>query len=140
MTVAQLKNFQREIASAEKIVMQRKMDAAEAAEISTEDLLASLKRELRSVSVAGWGKVFYYYPLSIEEYLALQARTSADGSMTATGIAQTIVDLARKGDGTPKFTAEHVGMLTQAAPDRLTRLAKAVVQLYNVRAESLEKK
>jgi hypothetical protein len=115
-------NFKKELAEAESVAAQRRA----AADLSAEDILASLKRELRSVSDPVFGTV-YYYPLSVSEYFAFRSKVDADDSMTALNMAKSIVEFARNKDGSLKFKPEHATALLDAPPAAVYKLASTLI-------------
>jgi hypothetical protein len=139
MTVAQLANFQRELAQAEKIAERRRIIAA-APEIPAEQILSGFKRELVPANVEGFGVVYYYHPLSIAEHFAVQSKLTEDGAMTAAGMVETLIALVRSSDGAPKFNDSHFKALMDAPTASVAALAKTVIRSHRVSMESVEKK
>jgi hypothetical protein len=136
MTNVAALNFSKELADAEKIAADRRATP----ELSAEDILAGFKRELRSVAVAGFGTVYYYYPLSIAEYFDFRSKIEEDDAMTARNMVNSIISFARNSDGSLKFKPEHADALLQAPPDSVTKLATTVIGSHRFSVASAEKK
>lgn len=139
MSTAQAVSYQDELAAARATAAARRKELAEAPEMSVDDILAGFKRELDSVSVPGFGKV-YFYPLSIAEYVDLQEQISEDGTTTARNMVRTIIALARNSDGSLKFKREHEATLLEASFSSVGKLAGALVQSVRFTLASAEKK
>jgi hypothetical protein len=132
-------NFKQELANAEAVAAQKKAELDAVPELSTEEILAGFTRELREVKVAGFGKVYYYHPMSVAEHLELQSRLDGDGATTAANLVQTIIALARSSDGSPKFKAEHAQALIDAPSASIFKLASTMMGSH-VALASAEKK
>lgn len=137
MSSSQAIAYQDELSRARETAAARRRALAEAPEMSTDDILAGFKRELRSVSVPGFGKIYCYRP-GIVEAVELQEKADKDG--TARSMVHTIIALARNSDGSLKFKPEHEEALLQAPSDVITQLVNALVESFRFTVVSAEKK
>lgn len=127
MTVAQLANFNRELAQAEKIAEQRKKALED---VSAEDILSfSLKRELRAVEVEGVGRVYVYEPQSVAEKNAYQKHVKYDGEfakISLDGMVDGIIARVRNSDGKPLFEQSQRAKLFEMSAEVLATIWNAL--------------
>lgn len=129
-----------ELAAARAVAAERRKAWEEAPELSVEEILESFKRELRSVSVPYFGRVYYYHPMSVAERVDLESKIDSAGGATAANIAQAIIAVVRNSDGSQKFSAEHATALLDAPADAFMRLAESVIQSHRFTLVAAEKK
>lgn len=118
----------------------RQKAADDVPEISADEILESFKRELRYVTVDGFGAVYYYHPISVAEHLAINSKIGADGALTASGIVDAIIAHARNKDGSLKFNASHAAQLMEAPTAPVLRLANALIRTHKITLASAQKK
>ena len=139
MSSAKVLAFETELSSAIRIAAEKKAAYDAIPEISTTDILASFKRELRSVSVEGFGKVYFYHPMSIAERCELEEKIES-GALSAAGMVHSVIALALNGDGSRKFSAEHFQALMDAPQAAIAVLANSLLQTHKISVPSVEKK
>ena len=132
--------FHDELSRARAVAAERRKALEEAPELTAEQILDGFKRELRSVAVEGFGKVYYYYPMSVAEHLELREKIGDGDETTAAKMVQAIIAFARNGDGSLKFKPEHASALLQAPDTSVLKLAALVVHSHGFSIASAEKK
>jgi hypothetical protein len=132
--------YQDDLAQARARAAERRRQLDEAPELTAEEIVSGFARALRSISAPGFGKVFYYYPLSLAEYIEVQERIGEEGSSTASRMVDAIIALALNSDGSKKFKPEHAAGLIQAPPSSVFKIANALVSSHRFTLASAEKK
>lgn len=140
MSTAELLAFdtERAAARAKAAAIKKALDAIP--EVSADEIVRSLQRELRSVAVDGFGTLFYYHPMNIAEQFAIQAKVGDDGTMSAPALVDALIVLARNSDGSQKFSAEHFDALMNAPAKAICQFANAAIHTHSIRGDSIEKK
>lgn len=120
---------------------QKQKEAEASPELSVEEILAGFKRELRSVSVDGFGRVHYYYPLNLAERFASESKIKPDGTIEARGVVETLIQLVRNADGSLKFGEQHVDALVECTPpEAALELWRTIIPSHHISVVSAEKK
>jgi hypothetical protein len=138
MTVAQLRKFEAELADAEKIAAQRKA----LPELTADEILEGFRkqRERRSADVEGFGRIYYFHPMTAAERYELQEKLEKVDQITAKDLVTIVIARACNADGSPKFKPEHADALLRRAPaESIGKLVKLLFE-NRITIETAEKK
>jgi hypothetical protein len=126
MTVAQISKFQDELAAAEKIAAERRA----LPELTADEILQGFakQRELLWTDVEGFGRVYYFHPMTAAERYEVLSKLEKGDIMTAKDLVEIVIARARKADGSLKFGPAHAAPLLTAPAAAIAELASLLFQ------------
>jgi hypothetical protein len=128
--------FDAELAKAEEIAAARRAIP----ELTADEILAGFKtRELKEAVIDGFGRVFYFHPMTASERFEILAKLEGGDTITAKDLAQIVIARTLDADGHPKFSPDHAAALLEAPAASLEQLAGLLFK-NRVTLASAEKK
>jgi hypothetical protein len=128
--------FDAELAKAEAIAAARRA----VPELTADEILAGFKtRELTEAAIDGFGRVYYYHPMTATERFEILGKLEDGDTITAKDLAQIVIARTLNADGSQKFAPAHAAALLEAPAASLEKLAGLLFQ-NRVTLASAEKK